>query len=229
MIEAIEDISSIEDIEELIGEMDAEQLRHLVMKMTREMGVDDAALAICDVVTIEDGKIILRPYCAPSYDIICRLVETALSRAMRFSDEDYDGVPDSDKDQMRAALWDMEKRVVCDVIGFFFEGLVIDILGTSGEEEVQKLVTGVAEALRDNSIPWPNTPDDSMEYRKAYADSIEQRFRDGEYDAMFAGFGYDDQYQCDDRHRRSLPSSFLRLLYFRRTRSALLRCYDEDS
>ncbi len=208
MIEIIEDIDSIEDIEELVGRMDAEQLRHLVMKMTREMGVDDAALAFCDVVTIEDGKIVLRPYCAPPYEVIRRHVETALSGAMMFSDEDCDDDSGFDKDRMRDALWDMEKKVVCSVIGFFFEGLVTDILDISGEEEAQKLIAEIAEALRDGSIPWPNTPDDSIEYRKEYADVIEQRFRDGEYDALFAAFGDDGQGEIDLGRRWTIPSSF---------------------
>lgn len=188
--------------------MDAEQLRHLVMKMTREMGVDDAVLAFCDVVTIEDGKIILRPYCASPYEVIRRNVETALSGAMMFSDEDCDDDSSFDKNRMRDALWDMKREVVCNVIGFFFEGLVTDILDTNGKEEAQKLITEIAEALRDGSIPWPNTPDDSIEYRKEYADVIEQRFRDGEYDALFAMFGDDGQGEIDLGRRWTITSSF---------------------
>lgn len=196
MIEMIEDIDGIEDIEELVGRMDAEQLRHLVIRMTRIMGVDEAFDAIYDTLAVRNGKIVLRQYTVPPYDDIRKAMASALSGVRNFEYIDYRN-PNFDEGRMRNALWDMEKRVACSMVGFYFSQLATDIIETNGEAELGKLVSEIAKALRDADIPWSNTPDDSIEYRKAYADVIEQRFRDGEYDALFEGFDYEDQYDMD--------------------------------
>jgi len=99
-------------------------------------------------------------------------------------DEDETDYPDED--------WqDMLKASICNNMDNRFWNLFQDILEESGEAEAQNLVTGIVVALKDRNIPWEDTPDDDMEYRRAYADIIQKRFRNKEYDILFEEFDYD--------------------------------------
>ncbi len=113
-------------------------------------------------------------------------------------DEDYPDLVDGghlDEDDPEAEMQALIEAQICSNIDCRFADLLRDILEESGEAEAQNLVTGIAVALKDSNIPWEGTPDDQMAYRRAYADIIQKRFRDKEFDTLFGEFDYDGHHR----------------------------------
>lgn len=115
--------------------------------------------------------------------------EDELDEPDRFDGDDLD---EDETDYPDEGWQDMLKASICNNMDNRFWNLFQDILEESGEAEAQNLVTGIVVALKDRNIPWEDTPDDDMEYRRAYADIIQKRFRNKEYDILFEEFDYDE-------------------------------------
>ncbi len=105
---------------------------------------------------------------------------------------DEDELDEDETDYLDEDWQDMLKASICINIESRFWNLFQDILEESGEAEAQNLVTGIVVALKDRNIPWEDTHDDDMEYRRAYADIIQKRFRNKEYETLFEEFDYDE-------------------------------------
>lgn len=115
--------------------------------------------------------------------------EDEMDEPDEFDGDDFD---EDETDYLDKDWWDMLNASICINIDSRFWNLFQDILEESGEAEAQNLVTGIVVALKDRNIPWEDTPDDDMEYRRAYADIIQKRFRNKEFDILFEEFDYDE-------------------------------------
>lgn len=190
-----------DNIKDLIDKMDEGQLRMLAKRMARRLDITEASSVFGEA--IELGPDGFKPICSPPYQEIRKEVQRALSWAAEgmASDLDFDfdldedglDEPDrSDGDDPDEDWQDMLKASICNNIDCRFADLLQDILEESGEAEAQNLVTGIVVALKDHNIPWEGTPDDDMEYRRAYADIMQKRFRNKEFDILFEEFDYDE-------------------------------------
>ncbi len=185
-----------ESIRDLIDRMDEGQLRILAKRMARRLDEIDMASIFGGTDSLgTDG---IKPACAPPYQEIHSCVKQELADAIEDAvadiDIDDDELDEMDDEELEEIEWSQVKACICGNIEFRFCDMLQDILEESGEAEVQKLVDGVVKALLDRDIPWANTSEEQMEYRRAYAEAIQDRFRNGDYESLFEGFDYDGQY-----------------------------------
>lgn len=187
-----ESLEGWEEVKEWIDSMDMDQLRLSAMMMVLRLGTAEALASIRDAEALmHDGE---GPVCAPPYEEIHRQVRSVLSSAACDIDESDYRDPDDDgfdDDRMRESSWAHECAMICDSMGIEFGDMVLEILEYGGETEAQKFVGGIVKALLDRDIPWVDTPDSAMKYRKAYAEAIQERFRNKEFDTLFEEFDYD--------------------------------------
>lgn len=183
-----------EEVKERIDSMDVDQLRLSAMMMVLRLGTAEALASLRDAETLmHDGE---GPVCAPPYEEIHRQVRCVLSGAACDIDESDCRDPGDDEfdvDKMVESSWAHEFAIICDSMGIEFGDMVLEILEYGGEIEAQNLVGSIVKALLDRDIPWVNTPDRAMKYRKAYAEAIQERFRNKEFDTLFEEFDYDDK------------------------------------
>ena len=182
-----------EEVKERIDSMDADQLRLSAMMMVLRLGTAESLAALRDAeVLMHDGE---GPVCAPAYEEIHRTVKGALSSAACDIDADFDHQiydDEIDHEDLMESLWAHEYIMICENIRDEFGDLVQDILELGSEEEAQKCIERIVNALLDRDIPWENTSEEAMEYRKAYTEAIWERFRNKEYETLFEEFDYDE-------------------------------------
>ncbi len=189
---SVDRLEGWEEVKEQIDRMDPDMLRLSAMMMVRRLGTAESLASIRDAeVLMHDGE---EPARAPEYEKIHEAVRNALSSAACDIDVDFDDMifaDDVDDDALTEFMRVHERAMICENIDSKFGDEVREFLESGSEEEARKYVDGIVKALLDRDIPWEGTPDDQMEYRRAYADAIRKRFRDKEFDTLFSEFGRD--------------------------------------
>ncbi len=169
-------------IKERIDGMDEDGLRMTIGIMALKLGPVETSKAMDAMYELRYGPSAdaLR---APSSDEIHGRVRSILMHASENAAEicefDFD---DSDPEEW---FTDSENHLMREGIEEEYADLCREILEYGDPEEIRKIVEGVAEALRDRDIPWKDTSEDLMEFRRMFADAIEERFRNGEFGELF--------------------------------------------
>ncbi len=169
-------------IKERIDGMDEDGLRMTIGIMAHKLGLNETSKAI-DIMLELRGGAGTNDMRTPTPDEIHRKVRDIL----QYAPLELSEFCDIDDDESDSDVWSFDRQnlLVREKVEEEFDDLCREVLAFDGEEEVGKIVHGIAEALRDRDIPWKDTSEDLMEFRRMFADAIEERFRNGEFGELF--------------------------------------------